>query len=206
MQLWGSFGLRLIDSSYRLKRLILDLYRLLGLLQNIWRLCYYKTDGVSHHPCGVALCDHYIPVLLDVSYLIVRHVRRSQNSEDARQRLRLLFMYFFDQSSRIGRSYSRSVSHRRHFRINDSRDIAVRLALLVQGFACRGIAGCLFSLEFFFVPFGRFHDQIRPVGRNEILRSYIIRILSVSQHLLCYIDTEHVLSNSELRSVLTVAV
>ena len=96
-----TFGLRFCYVPHRFKRLVFYFDSLFGSFKDIRRFCHYKADGISCHPCSVALCYHHIPVLLYVSYFVMRHIFSRKHAYNSRQRLRFFFVYLFHYCSRI---------------------------------------------------------------------------------------------------------
>ena len=75
----------LVDIAYRLKHFIFDLNSLFGFFKDIGRLCNNEADRISDHSGGIALGDHDIPVLSDMTHFVAGDILRRQHAQYARE-------------------------------------------------------------------------------------------------------------------------
>ena len=73
------------NASYRLQLLVIDFHQFLCLFQNLFILSNHQADGIAEAAGGVTFRDHHIPVLLNMSDLVVRNIRCSQDTQNTRQ-------------------------------------------------------------------------------------------------------------------------
>ena len=92
---------RFMDRGDRLQHFIIDLDQLLCLVQDLPRLRDDQTDGIADTAGDAALCDHHIPVLLQMSHLIVGNIIRCQHIQYPRKRQRFLTMDVDHSGTRI---------------------------------------------------------------------------------------------------------
>ena len=97
--------------------LIIYLHELLRLLQYLPCLGNHQADSVTHAPCDASLCDHHIPVLLQMSHLIIRDVIRCQDGEHAGQGFCLLRVDIKDTCPRIFGADCRCIDHAVHLHV-----------------------------------------------------------------------------------------
>ena len=114
VQLRRARGLGLLDVAHGLKDLIIHLHELAGLVNYLLRLADDEADGVAHHAGYIALGYHDVPVLLNVSDLVVRHVLRRQDGEDAGERLGLGGVYVQYAGPGVLGAHRAAVDHALH--------------------------------------------------------------------------------------------
>ena len=106
-----------MDICYRLQFFIFDFHQLFGLFQCVSRLSHHQTDGVSHTAGNAAFCNHHVPVLLQMSYFIIRHVLRRQHCQHARQGKSLFIINIQNPGPWITGAYCRCIHHAFHLHI-----------------------------------------------------------------------------------------
>ena len=73
------------DGGHRFKYLILHFDQLFGFLQDLLGLGCHQTDGIADAPGHAAHSDHDVPVLLEVSHLVIGHILSGQDAGYARK-------------------------------------------------------------------------------------------------------------------------
>ena len=107
----------LLNISDRLKRFIFDSYSLFSCLQSLFIFRDYHTDRVTNASGNAPFRNKYIPVLLDMSHLIIRHVLRCQYAKDTVDFQSLRDIDIENSGSGISGAHSGSVGHTFHFYI-----------------------------------------------------------------------------------------
>ena len=186
----------LVDIAYRLKHFIFDLNSLFGFFKDIGRFCNNEADRISDHPGGIALGDHDIPVLSDMTHFIAGDILRRQHAQYARKRLGFGLMDLLDDRSRIVRAHSGSIGHGRHVGFDDRTHLAAVLAIFMNIGSWMQLTVLTGFLDCLFAPSGQFDDPLGMIFRNEIFRPYIVRVFSVAQNFSSDIDSENILSDA----------
>ena len=185
-----------MDISHRLKRFVIHFDRSFGLLEYVWCLGNDQAYRVSDHPCRITFSDHHIPVLLDVTDLVVRNIRCCKNTQYARQGLCLFFMDLLYYRPWIIGTYSRAVCHRRHICLDDRAGIAAMLTFPVYIGARFYFSPFDSVIEILFAPSGLLHYELRSVLRDEVFRTDIIRVFTIAEDLFPDVHPEDILADS----------
>ena len=188
----------LVDVPHRLEHLIVDMYKLFRCLQRIPVFRNDQTDCVSNHPRRVALGDHDVPVLLDVADLVVRHVRRRQNADHARNLPGFRQVNLSDNRSRVCRPDARRIGHGGRIKAIDIAPVFCRSVIDTavparQGGPHPAPLRLLRLAELTASPAVR-DILLETVGAVKILPDVlnldIIRVLAGSKHLLAHVNAE----------------
>ena len=83
MHLRGVRGHGFLNGSDGGEDFVFDFDLLFCFLQNFFRLRGDEADGVAHAAGDVADGNHDVPILLQMANLIIRHVRRRKDADDA---------------------------------------------------------------------------------------------------------------------------
>ena len=97
--------------AYRFQDFILDLNQLPGLLQDFLRFRGHEADGIPHTAGDRSLCDHDIPVLLDMPNFIVRYILRRQYACNSGQSQSRRSIDLKNPCSRICGTHGRQIQH-----------------------------------------------------------------------------------------------
>ena len=103
--------------SDRFKHFILDFYLIFGCCQDRFIFSDHQTDRVADAPCDISYGDHNIPVLLDVTDLVIGNILGRQNTGHTFHGKRFRRVNTKDTRSRIFRADCRSMNHAIHLYI-----------------------------------------------------------------------------------------
>ena len=111
-------GHGLFRGTNRCKDFVLHLDHPLGFLQDLLGLSSYHTDGVTQIVGGTPNGDHGVPVLDDVTHLVLTgNILCSKYSNHTRQGQRFLLMDGFDDGPGMGAADSGGVNHAVHIHV-----------------------------------------------------------------------------------------
>ena len=106
-----------LDRAHGFQLLIINLYHPLCLLKDVSGLGNHQTDSIAHAPGDISLCNHYVPVLLEMAHLVIGDILGRKHSQHAGKRRRLLVVDIQNPRPRIPGAYSRSIYHSLHHHV-----------------------------------------------------------------------------------------
>ncbi len=118
VHLWRILSHGLMDGAYGCQFLIINLDQFFCIFQDIPCLSHYQAYGIAYTPGDVTLCDHNVPVLLEMPHLIIGHVFGCQHSQYARKCHGLLEIDIQHFGPGILRTHCGGIYHSLHLHIS----------------------------------------------------------------------------------------
>ena len=106
-----------LNGAHGFQLLIINLHHPLCLLKDVPGLGNHQTDGVAHTAGDISLCNHYVPVLLEMAHLVIGDILGREHGQHAGKGRCLLAVNIQNPCPRIPGADSRSIYHSLHLHV-----------------------------------------------------------------------------------------